>query len=140
VHNVHLHRADYAANGRRLLEWCMRRGADEFGLTFLGPPYLPRSEWARVDELLMPFRRRVASAGDRWALTGESIAVVLEVVGDVVVGGATRETSLHELTVYRGGEPLLRARVGEERWMLDLRADDEESLARSGLPYEPSGR
>ncbi len=131
-----LRREDYSATDSwQLLDWCMRRGADEFSLAFLGPPYLPRTAWASVDELLAPFRRRVASAGDRWLLTGETAAVLHEVLEDGLFTYAAGRTSLEDLTVYRGGEALMRIVSREGRGILQLRDDEEASLERAGIAF-----
>jgi hypothetical protein len=134
VKTLHLRRDDYPGDAAwGLLDWCRRRGADEFSLAFLGPPYLLRTPWAAVDELLAPFRRRVASAGDRWGLTGETV----DVLRDVLPGGpfayTPGETALEDLTVYRGGEPILRIATRAGEGTLHLRDDEESSLERAGL-------
>ncbi|HET7631770.1 MAG TPA: hypothetical protein VFK16_05560 [Gemmatimonadaceae bacterium] len=132
----YVRRGDYpGADGWRLLEWCMRRGADEFSLEFLGPPYLPRTEWARMDELLAPFRRRVASAGDRWLLNGETFAVLREMMADGPFGFAPGTSSLEDLTVFRGGGAMLRVVTRDGLGILQLRDDEGPSLERAGLPH-----
>ncbi|MGH7667934.1 MAG: hypothetical protein ACRENQ_00445 [Gemmatimonadaceae bacterium] len=118
-----------------LLDWCVSRGADEFSLAFLGPPYLPGTPWATVDELLAAFRRRVASAGDRWLLTGETAAVLRDVLSDGLFAFTPGESSLEDLTVYRGGEPLLRVVSREGQGILQLRDHEETTLAQARLPY-----
>ncbi len=137
----HLRREDYPADqGWRLLDWCLRRGADEFSVAFLGPPYLPRTAWAAVDELLAPFRRRVASAGDRWALSGETMAVLRDVLPDGPFAHTSGVSSLHDLTVYRGGEALLRIASRDGTGTLRVRDDEPPSLDRAGLPYHAGAR
>lgn len=129
-------KSDYTpSQSWRLLEWCQRHGADEFSLVFLGPPYLPSTPWAAVDELLVPFRRRVASAGDRWALTGESAAVLRDILPGGLFDYTPGETSLEDLTVYRGGEALLRVVTRDGQGILQLRDDEEQTLESAGLPY-----
>lgn len=136
MQTVFVRRKDYApAESWRLLDWCMRRGANEFSLAFLGPPYLPRTPWATVDELLAPFRRRVASAGDRWMLTGETASVLRDVLGEGLFGYTPGETSLEDLTVYRGGETLMRIVTRDGQGILQLRDDEEQALDTAGLPY-----
>lgn len=124
----------------RLLDWCMSRGADEFGLAFLGPPYLPNTPWATVDELLATFRRRVASAGDRWLLTGETAAVLRDVLTGGLFAFTPGESSLEDLTVYRGGETLLRIVTREGQGILQLRDDEEIALEQARLPYHLRAR
>jgi len=119
----------------RLLDWCLSRGADEFSLAFLGPPYLPDTRWATVDELLATFRRRVASAGDRWLLTGETAAVLRD-----VLAFTPGESSLEDLTLYRAGEALLRIVTREGQGILQLRDDEEVTLERAQLPYHLRAR
>ncbi len=132
---------DYTAEQSwRLLDWCLRRGADEFSLSFLGPPYLPRTTWAVVDELLAPFRRRVASAGDRWILTGETAAVLRDVVAGGLFAFTPGESSLEDLTVYRGGQTLFRIVTREGEGILQLRDDEEPALEQAGLPYHLRAR
>ena len=132
---------DYTADQSwRLLDWCLRRGADEFSLAFLGPPYLPRTTWAQVDELLAPFRLRVASAGDRWLLTGEAAAVLHDVLTDGLFAFTPGQSSLEDLTVYRGGTALLRIVTREGEGTLQLRDDEEAALERARLPYHRRAR
>ena len=137
----HLRREVYPGDeGWRLLDWCLRCGGDEFSLAFLGPPYLPRTAWAAVDELLAPFRRRVASAGDRWTLNGETMAVLRAVLPGGPFASAPGTSSPEGLTVYRGGEALLRIVSREGMGILQLRHDEAPSLDRAGLPYRPPAR
>jgi hypothetical protein len=117
----------------RLLDWCVRRGADEFSLAFLGPPYVPGTSWARLDELLAPFRRRTASAGDRWLLTGETVAVLHDVLPDGLFTRTPADSSLEDLTVYRNGEALLRIVTREAEGILRIRDDEAPSLERAQL-------
>ncbi len=124
----------------RLLDWCRGRGADEFSLAFLGPPYLAHTPWAAVDELLATFRRRVASAGDRWLLTGETAAVLHDVLTGGLFAFNPGDSSLEDLTVYRGGETLLRVVTREGQGILQLRDDEEAALERAGLPYHLRAR
>jgi hypothetical protein len=136
VQTVFVRKTDYTpADSWRLLDWCMRRGANEFGLAFLGPPYLPRTPWAAVDELLVPFRRRVASAGDRWLLTGETATVLRGVLTEGLFGYTPGETSLEDLTIHRGGETLLRIVTRDGQGILQLRDDEEQALDAAALPY-----
>ena len=136
MQTVFVRRTDYTADDSwRLLQWCMRRGANEFSLAFLGPPYLPSTPWAAVDELLVPFRRRVASVGDRWLLTGETAAVLREFLTDGLFGYTPGETSLEDLTIYRGGETLLRIVTRDGQGIFQLRDDEEATLESAGLPY-----
>ena len=138
---LYVRRDDYTGEASwRLLDWCLRRGADEFSLAFLGPPYLPRTTWAAVDNLLAPFRRRVASAGDRWLLTGESAAVLRHLLAGGLLGGGPEEASLAGLTVYRGGAPLLQVEMHTGRGMLHARDDEESSLAAAALPVHRHDR
>ncbi|MDE3127495.1 MAG: hypothetical protein KGL38_05785 [Gemmatimonadota bacterium] len=138
---VQLRSEDYPADeGWRLLDWCLRRGADEFSLAFPGPPYLPRTAWAAVDQLLAPFRRRVASAGDRWALNGETMAVLRAVLPGGPFATAPGASPPDGLTVYRGGEALLRIVRREGMGVLRLRHDEAPSLERAGLPFRPNAR
>jgi hypothetical protein len=131
---------DYTAESSwGLLDWCRRRGADEFGLAVLGPPYVQGSAWTEVDALLAPFRRRQASGGDRWALTGESAAVLRELLPDGLLGAAAAER-LRDPAVYRGGEALLRVESASGEGVLSLRGDDAASLARAGLPHHGERR
>ena len=141
MQRFYLRREDYPAHaGWRLLDWCLRRGADEFSLAFLGPPYLPRTAWAVADEVLAPFRRRVASAGDRWALNAETLAVLRELLREGPFACAPDATSAEDLTVYRKGEALLRIVSRDGEGILRLRDDEESSLARAGLPYHRRAR
>lgn len=132
---------DYSpASSWRLLEWCWSRGADEFGLAFLGPPYLPETLWARVDAILAPFRRRIASAGDRWALTGESIAALRELLVEGLFTYAPAPGSLENPVVYRGGRVFLAVTSQEREGTLHLAADDQQSLEKTGLPTHKASR
>ncbi len=124
----------------QLLDWCARRGAAEFGLGLLGPPYLAGTPWARLDALLASFRRRVASAGDRWLLTGESMAVLRDVLPGGPFAQPSGAPSIEEFTVYRGAETLLRFDHRRGEGILELRDDDAASLARSPLPAHPLAR
>jgi len=133
-------RDDYtAASSWRLLQWCMTRGADEFTLGFLGPPYVSGTTWAELDELLAPFRRRVASAGDRWSLTGESAAVLQAVLPDGLLGSASSQAAVRDPAVYRGGALMLAIESDAGVGTLSLKDDDEASLARTGLPVHRGG-
>lgn len=135
-----LSRDDYtAASSWRILDWCMTRGADEFTLGFLGPPYLPGTTWALVDELLSPFRRRVASAGDRWMLTGESAAVLQAMLPNGLLGGTEGATAVRDPAVYRGGTLMLSIESDAGVGTLSLQDDDGASLARSGLLVHRGG-
>jgi hypothetical protein len=141
MHTFYVRREDYTADESwRLLDWCRSRGADEFSLAFLGPPYLPRTPWATVDELLVPFRRRVASAGDRWLLTGETALVLHDVLGGGLFAFTPGESSLEDLTVYRGGETMLRIVTREGEGIFQLRDDEEAALERARLPYHLRAR
>ncbi|HVA58891.1 MAG: hypothetical protein WBQ26_13560 [Gemmatimonadaceae bacterium] len=127
--------ADYPGEQSwRLLDWCSRRGADEFSLAFLGPPYVPSTTWAHVDELLVPFRRRVASAGDRWLLTGETVTVLRDLLPGGLFTYTPAESSLEDLTVYRNGGTLLRIVTRQGVGILQIRDDEAASLARAKLP------
>ena len=133
---VHLRRDDYPGDaGWRLLDWCLSRGADEVSLTFLGPPYLTRTASAAIDELLAPFRSRVASAGDRWVLNGETVAVLREFLLDGPFARTAGVSSLQDLTVYRGGEEFLHIASRDGTADLRVRDDEEPSLDRAGLAY-----
>ena len=136
-----LRREDYSPESSwRLLDWCMARGADELGLTFLGAPYLPGTAWAEVDELLAPFRRRIASAGDRWALTGESASVLRSLFPAGLLNAHPGERQgdawLEDPTIYRGGAALLTVVTHEGVGILHLSTDDAEHFERTGLPFE----
>lgn len=132
---------DYSPEGSwRLLDWCLSRGADEFSLAFLGPPYLPDTSWSDVDELLAPFRRHVASAGDRWILTGESAAALHELLPNGLFTHAPGERSLEDPTVYRGQRTLLAIATRSAEGVLRLGPDDEASFERTGLPCHLEGR
>ena len=135
-------REDYtAASSWRLLDWCLSRGADEFSLAFLGPPYVPGTEWAALDVLLAPFRRRVASAGDRWSLTGESAKALVDAFPGGLLGtDAERDmAAVRDPAFYRGGSLLLSVDTNAGEGRLALRHDDEVSLERSGLPFRRTG-
>lgn len=135
-----LQRDDYtAASSWRILEWCMTRGADEFTLGFLGPPYVPDTAWSELDELLAPFRRRVASAGDRWILTGESAAVLQASLPNGLLGRTDGAAAVRDPAVYRGGALMLSIESDAGVGTLSLQDDDEVSLARSGLPVHRGG-
>lgn len=131
-----IRRADYAPDATwRLVEWCVARGADEFGLTFLGPPYQASGEWADVDQLLAPFRRRIASAGDRWRLTGETTAALRSVLPHGLFTFEPGASAIEDPTFYRGGIPLLAIATHEGEGTIEATEDDERSLARAGLPF-----
>ena len=133
-------RDDYtAASSWRLLHWCMIRGADEFTLGFLGPPYVSGTTWAELDELLAPFRRRVASAGDRWMLTGESAAVLHAMLPNGLLGSASGSSAVRDPAIYRGGALMLAVESEAGVGTLSLKDDDEASLARTGLPVHRGG-
>jgi len=117
----------------------MARGADEFTLGFLGPPYVPGTTWAELDELLAPFRRRVASAGDRWMLTGESAIVLQTMLPDGLLGRANGPAAVRNPEVYRGGALMLSIESDAGVGTLSLQDDDEASLARTGLPVHRGG-
>lgn len=134
-------REDYSPEASwRLLEWCRAHGADEFGLAFRGPPYLPGTRWAAADEMLVPFRRRVASSGDRWTLTGESATVLRELLPDGLFGLEDDAASPHDPTIYRGARVLLAIATRDGEGRLDVSADEEASLERAGLPVHRERR
>ncbi len=128
-----------AASSWRLLQWCMTRGADEFTLGFLGPPYMSGTVWAELDELLAPFRRRVASAGDRWMLTGESAAVLQAMLPNGLLGTVSGPATVRDPAIYRGGTLMLAIESDAGVGILSLQDDDEASLARTGLPVHRGG-
>jgi hypothetical protein len=133
--------ADYPPDlSWRLLDWCRRRGADEFGLTFLGPPYQESGAWAEVDTLLAPFRRTAASAGDRWALTDETLEILRTLLPDGLFTWRPGELNVEDPVIYRGGVPLLEVSSREREGLLTLRPDDLTSLQRSGMPFAGMGR
>ena len=133
-------RDDYtAASSWRILDWCMTRGADEFALGFLGPPYVPGTRWAELDELLGPFRRRVASAGDRWMLTGESAAVLRATMPNGLLGSAEGAAAVRDPAVYRAGTLMLAIESDAGVGTLSLQDGDEASLARARLPVHRGG-
>ena len=139
---LRVRRDDYtAASSWRLLDWCMTRGADEFTLGFLGPPYVSGTTWAELDELLAPFRRRVASAGDRGMLTGESAAVLKDMLPNGLLGSASAggPAAIRDPAVYRGGTLMLAIESDAGVGTLSLKDDDEASLARTGLPVHRGG-
>jgi hypothetical protein len=123
-----------------LLDWCQTRGADEFSLAILGPPYLSETRWSDLDELLAPFRRHVASAGDRWILTGESAAILRAVLPSGLFTTDDGEASLEDPTIYRGQRPLLAIATRPGEGVLRLGPDDEASFERTGLPYHRESR
>jgi hypothetical protein len=82
----------------------------------------------------------VASAGDRWMLTGESAAVLHDVLTGGLFAFTPGESSLEDLTVYRGGETLLRVVTREGQGILQLRDHEEAALERAGLPYHLRAR
>lgn len=166
---LYVRREDYtAAASWRLLAWCLARGADEFTLVFLGPPYVPGTVWSEWDALLAPFRRRVASAGDRWMLTGESAAVLEAMLPEGLLGGWSRggpdghaavggtgadgwgvdgsgrgggrAAAVRDPAVYRGGALLLSVDTEGGEGTLALRRDDEVSLERANLPFRRAPR
>lgn len=139
--SLFLRREDYSAESSwRLLDWCIAHGADEFGLTFLGAPYLPQTAWAEVDELLVPFRRRIASAGDRWALTGESASVLRALFPDGLLSARRGEESPEDPTIYRGGAALLSVMSHEGEAVLALAGGDAERFAHAGFPFHRRAR
>jgi hypothetical protein len=132
---------DYSPDASwRLLEWCVSRGADEFGLGYLGPPYLPETLWARVDAVLAPFRRRIASAGDRWLLTGESMAALRELFREGLFAYQPDRGTLEDPVVYRGGKIFLSVASQDREGRLHLGAEDERSFERAGLPSHRESR
>ncbi len=123
----------------RLVDWCVRRGADEFGLSFVGAPYLRGTAWAEADALLAPFRRRIASRGDRWRITGESLSVLRELMpGGLFAFDASVPGAL-DPTIFRGGQALLAVASREGWGVLELADEDAESLRRSGLVVRDHG-
>jgi hypothetical protein len=141
MQTFYLRGEDYTADQSwRLLEWCLRHGADEFGLAFLGPPYLPNTPWARVDEMLAAFRLRVASAGDRWRLTGETMGALRDALPGGLFAFTPGESSLEDLTLFRGGEAMLRIVTRDAQGILQLRDDEEAALERAQLPYHLRAR
>lgn len=141
MHTLWIRREDYSPDASwRLLDWCATRGADEFGLSFLGAPYLPEGDWAEVDRLLAPFRRRIASAGDRWRLTGESAAALRSVMPEGLFTGEPHARTLGDPTVYRGGTPLLAVHSADGEGTIAATDDDAASLARAGLPFHDAAR
>jgi hypothetical protein len=141
MQTIYVRMEDYpAAESWRLVDWCVRRGADEFSLAFLGPPYVPSTPWSEVDELLAPFRRRVASAGDRWLLTGETSAVLRDILDGGLFAYTPGRTSLEDLTIYRSGEALLRIVTRDGEGIMQLRDDEEAMLERAQLPYHLRAR
>ena len=141
MHTLFIRKEDYSAESSwRLLDWCLTRGADEFGLAVLGPPYLSETAWADIDALLAPFRRRVASVGDRWKLTGESAAALKSVLPHGLFTYEPGEISLEDPTVYRGGKALLSIVTHEGEGVLEVRDDDDTSLQRAGLPFHMESR
>jgi hypothetical protein len=141
VPTLWIRREDYSAQESwRLLDWCATRGADEFGLSFLGPPYQDEGDWADVDRLLAPFRRRIASAGDRWRLTGESAEALRSVLPGGLFTYEPGARTLEDPTVYRGGARLLAIVTHEGEGMVTATDDDAASLARAGLPFHHGAR
>jgi hypothetical protein len=141
VPTLWIRREDYPDQASwRLLDWCATRGADEFGLSFLGPPYQATGDWAEVDRLLAPFRRRIASAGDRWRLTGESADALRSVLPEGLFTYEPGTRSLEDPTIYRGGTPLLAIVTHEGEGTVAATEADAESLARAGLPFHLAGR
>jgi hypothetical protein len=141
VSTFHVWASDYAPDESwRIVDWCVRRGADEFGLSFVGAPYVRGTAWAEADALLAPFRRRIASTGDRWMVTGESLAVLRELMSDGLFAFDAAGPGALDPTFFRGGQALL-AIASREGWgVLDLADDDAESLRRSGLVIRDLGR
>lgn len=134
-------REDYTPESSwRLLDWCTARGADEFGLSFLGAPYQPEGDWAVLDQLLAPFRRRIASAGDRWRLTGESVAALRSVMPDGLFTATLGTRTIADPTIYRGGNPLLAIATHDAEGTIDASDEDAASLARAGLPFHEAAR
>lgn len=139
----HVWASDYAPDESwRLVDWCVRRGADEVGLSFVGAPYLRGTPWAEADALLAPFRRRIASRGDRWMLTGESLAVLRELLSDGLFTFDASGPGALDPTFFRGAQALLAVASREGWGVLELGAGDAESLRASGLVVRehPPGR
>lgn len=123
----------------RLVDWCVRRGADEFGLSFVGAPYVRGTAWAEADALLAPFRRRIASQGDRWRITGESLAVLRELMPGGLFAFDADGPGVLDPTIFRGAQALLAVASREGWGVLQLGEEDAESLRRSGLVVHDHG-
>lgn len=137
--SLYVRREDYSdLDSWRLVDWCRSRGADEFSLSIVGPPYVSGTPWSEADELLAPFRRRVASGGDRWRLTGESLIVLRSLLGGLFTGRPA--SAIEDPVLYRGGSALLAVVAREGEGTLTLREDDAESFRRTALPFHERSR
>ena len=76
----------------------------------------------------------VASAGDRWLLTGETVTVLRDLLPGGLFTYTPAESSLEDLTVYRNGGTLLRIVTRQGVGILQIRDDEAASLARAKLP------
>ncbi|HEU4629593.1 MAG TPA: Imm27 family immunity protein [Gemmatimonadaceae bacterium] len=138
---------------RRLLQWLLEHGADEFTVAVRAIAGEPAPVADAFEDALAPFElplaRRPVLAGTgleddsrevrRWALTADSLQALLAFLPrglfetDVGPGGW-----LEDLAVYRRGELLLGAATHEGTGVLRLTTAEHDEVRQLGVRTEPA--
>jgi hypothetical protein len=140
----------------QLAEWCVARGADEFGVTLMGLQGFPEPFNARflaaIERYRLPEtpRPHVTTYADQdvirpaqlWRASGELLEALQTFFAD---GLFTHMTSVHEdgwlenPTIYRDGEIMLGVVSHEREGYLQLTEIEVTQVAAMGIPTRVKG-
>lgn len=143
------------ASVRRLLDWCVARGADEFSLHVMALADAPGERADAFEDALEPWGRPAAvrsivDATDGpcfpgrvrlWALDEGAVPLLhrfLPLASLRLGAGEPGEAGWFEnLIVYRAGELLFAALTNDRVGVLQLRAGEREELVALGIAVHP---
>ena len=140
----------------RLAEWCLARGADEFGLTIMGlqghpepfnDRFLAATADYRLPEAPRPHATTYVGQDDRrptplWAASAGLLATLREFFPEglfTYMTSAHEEGWLEDPTLYREGEIMLGVVSHEGEGFLRLTALEAVQLAALGIPTRDAG-
>lgn len=131
--------------GWDLVEWCRRRGADRFRLSFLQIGGHEPADFERIDAALEPFQQPggTVPGGEQWWVL--SVASI-EVLKQLLPGGIFQQPSydnlgwLEDLTVLRQECTILAIISHEGEGALTLTSEELSELEGAGFPLHDRAR
>lgn len=139
---------------RRLLDWLLAHGADEFTVAVMALRGEPAPVADAFEDALAPFelpaapRRMPGAPSDsehvcevrRWALTAESLAALRAYLPpDLFVPRAGPDGWLEDLAIFRGGELLFGVVTHEREAVLRLTAAEHAEVRVLGVASSDAG-